>query len=193
MRHLRPACIWFLKVDPVRIVGMRVCVCVCVSTPEAILITSMCRSPQLVRPGVTWTLCVGGNNLFRIIFHLIISYFYLLYHNITSCSYKSKNHPSTFVCYLLSVNGILFLPWGIVVRPKPDQLDHLLWPDSAIAVVTRSYFLACELGALPAVLYGYSWKYYLIYHKVWLLGTFTFNFWQHGFKLTGSLSTFKTH
>ena len=31
---------WFLKIDPVRIVGMRacvrVCVCVCVSAPEAI-------------------------------------------------------------------------------------------------------------------------------------------------------------
>ena len=27
---------WFLKIDPVRIVGMRACVCVCVSVPEAI-------------------------------------------------------------------------------------------------------------------------------------------------------------
>ena len=27
---------WFLKIDPVRIVGMRACVCVCVSAPEAI-------------------------------------------------------------------------------------------------------------------------------------------------------------
>ena len=27
---------WFLKIDPVQIVGMRVCVCVCVSAPEAI-------------------------------------------------------------------------------------------------------------------------------------------------------------
>ena len=29
---------WFLKIDPVRIVGMRVrvCACVCVSAPEAI-------------------------------------------------------------------------------------------------------------------------------------------------------------
>ena len=26
----RPAHTWFLKIDPVRIVGMRVCVCVCV-------------------------------------------------------------------------------------------------------------------------------------------------------------------
>ena len=36
----RLACTWFLKIDPVRIVGMCacvcVCVCVCVSTPEAI-------------------------------------------------------------------------------------------------------------------------------------------------------------
>ena len=33
----RPARAWFLKIDPVRIVGMRVCVCVCVcvSAPEA--------------------------------------------------------------------------------------------------------------------------------------------------------------
>ena len=29
----RPARAWFLKIDPVRIVGMRVCVCV--SAPEA--------------------------------------------------------------------------------------------------------------------------------------------------------------
>ena len=29
----RPACAWFFKIDPVRIVGMRVCVCV--SVPEA--------------------------------------------------------------------------------------------------------------------------------------------------------------
>ena len=26
----RPACAWFLKIDPVRIIGMRVRVCVCV-------------------------------------------------------------------------------------------------------------------------------------------------------------------
>ena len=36
----RPARTWFIKIDPVRIVGMRVrvhvCVCVCVSAPEAI-------------------------------------------------------------------------------------------------------------------------------------------------------------
>ena len=32
----RPVCAWFLKFDPVRIVGMRVRVCVCVSAPEAI-------------------------------------------------------------------------------------------------------------------------------------------------------------
>ena len=31
-----PARAWFLKIDPVRIVGMRACVCVCVSAPEAI-------------------------------------------------------------------------------------------------------------------------------------------------------------
>ena len=37
---LNQARAWFLKIDPVRIVGMRacmcVCVCVCVSAPEAI-------------------------------------------------------------------------------------------------------------------------------------------------------------
>ena len=33
---LRPARAWFLEIDPVRIVGMRACVCVCVSAPEAI-------------------------------------------------------------------------------------------------------------------------------------------------------------
>ena len=32
----RPARTWFLKIDPVRIVGMHVRVCVCVSVPEAI-------------------------------------------------------------------------------------------------------------------------------------------------------------
>ena len=31
----RPACAWFLKVDPVR-TSVCVCVCVCVSAPEAI-------------------------------------------------------------------------------------------------------------------------------------------------------------
>ena len=29
-----PACTWFLKIDPVQIVGMRVCTCVC--APEAV-------------------------------------------------------------------------------------------------------------------------------------------------------------
>ena len=33
---LNQARAWFLKIDPVRIVGMRACVCVCVSAPEAI-------------------------------------------------------------------------------------------------------------------------------------------------------------
>ena len=33
---LWPARAWFLKIGPVRIVGMRACVCVCVSAPEAI-------------------------------------------------------------------------------------------------------------------------------------------------------------
>ena len=32
----RPAYAWFLKIDPVRIVGMRACVRVCVSAPKAI-------------------------------------------------------------------------------------------------------------------------------------------------------------
>ena len=34
----RPTRAWFLKIDPVRVVGMcvRVCVCLCVSAPEAI-------------------------------------------------------------------------------------------------------------------------------------------------------------
>ena len=34
--NLNQARAWFLKIDPVRIVGMRICVCVCVSAPEAI-------------------------------------------------------------------------------------------------------------------------------------------------------------
>ena len=34
--RVQPARTGFLKIDPVRIVGMRVCVCVCVSAPEAI-------------------------------------------------------------------------------------------------------------------------------------------------------------
>ena len=33
---LWPAHAWFLKIDPVRIVSMRVCFCVCMSAPEAI-------------------------------------------------------------------------------------------------------------------------------------------------------------
>ena len=36
----RPACAWFLKIDPVRIVSMCVCVCVCVCPPPRLLITS---------------------------------------------------------------------------------------------------------------------------------------------------------
>ena len=31
-KFFNQACAWFLKVDPVRIVGMHVCVCVCVRT-----------------------------------------------------------------------------------------------------------------------------------------------------------------
>ena len=30
LNQVRPARTWFLKIDPVRIVGMRACVCVCV-------------------------------------------------------------------------------------------------------------------------------------------------------------------
>ena len=37
-----------------------------------------------------------------IIFHLIISLFYLLYHNNYKKLYKSKDHPSTFVYYLVA-------------------------------------------------------------------------------------------
>ena len=33
---LNQARAWFLEIDPVWIVGMRACVCVCVSAPEAI-------------------------------------------------------------------------------------------------------------------------------------------------------------
>ena len=44
----RLACAWFLKIDPVRIVGMRVCVCVCVCPRPRLLMTSgVC--------GVIWT------------------------------------------------------------------------------------------------------------------------------------------
>ena len=32
----RPVHAWFVKIDPVRIVGVHACVCVCVSAPEAI-------------------------------------------------------------------------------------------------------------------------------------------------------------
>ena len=32
-----------------------------------------------------------------------------------------------FITYFL-LNGILLLPWQIVVQPKLDQPDHLLWP-----------------------------------------------------------------
>ena len=35
---LRPACTWFLKIEPVRIICMYVCVCVC--PPPRLLITS---------------------------------------------------------------------------------------------------------------------------------------------------------
>ena len=43
---LQPACAWFLKIDPVRIISMRVhmcacvCVCVCVCLRPRLLITS---------------------------------------------------------------------------------------------------------------------------------------------------------
>ena len=38
--HNRPACAWFLKIDPVRIVGMHVCVCVFACPRPRLLITS---------------------------------------------------------------------------------------------------------------------------------------------------------
>ena len=42
----RPALAWFLKIDPVRIVSMRVCVCVCVC---------VCPCPMLlITSGVMW-------------------------------------------------------------------------------------------------------------------------------------------
>ena len=46
----RPARAWFLKIDPVRIVGMRVCVCVCVCPRPRLLITSgvMWRDRDLI-------------------------------------------------------------------------------------------------------------------------------------------------
>ena len=49
----RPARAWFLKIDPVRIVGMRVrvCVCVCVCPRPRLLITSgmIWRDVNLIR------------------------------------------------------------------------------------------------------------------------------------------------
>ena len=42
----RPARAWFLKIDPVRIVGMRVCVCACVC---------VCLCPRLlITSGMMW-------------------------------------------------------------------------------------------------------------------------------------------
>ena len=42
----RPAHTWFLKIDPALIVGMRVCVCVCVYL-----------SPKLLTSGMVWIPC----------------------------------------------------------------------------------------------------------------------------------------
>ena len=45
---LRPACAWFLKIDPVRIVSMHVCVCVCACVcvhPEAIITSGAIWTP----------------------------------------------------------------------------------------------------------------------------------------------------
>ena len=36
----RPVHAWFLKIDPVQIVGMRACVCMCVCPRPRLLITS---------------------------------------------------------------------------------------------------------------------------------------------------------
>ena len=47
----RPACTWFLKIDPVQIVCMHACVCVCVCPCLKLLITSgvMWRDIDLIR------------------------------------------------------------------------------------------------------------------------------------------------
>ena len=47
----RPVCTWFLKIDPVRIVGMHVCLCMRVCLRPRLLITSgvMWRDIDLIR------------------------------------------------------------------------------------------------------------------------------------------------
>ena len=66
-----------------------------------------------------------------IIFHLIISLFYLLYHNITSWISPKITLVLLFY-YLLPVKWNFVLPWEIhwVVQPKPHQPDRLLQPCS---------------------------------------------------------------
>ena len=62
-----------------------------------------------------------------ILFYLLICFFYLLYHNITSWTSPKITLVLLFItCFLW--NGILFLPWEIVIWPKPNKSDCLLWP-----------------------------------------------------------------
>ena len=82
-------------------------------------ITYFCTTEYLVRIKIN---CVRG---WLIIFHLLIWLFYLLCCDITSLTGPEITLALLFItCFLW--NGILFLPWEIVVWPRPDQLDQFL-------------------------------------------------------------------
>ena len=68
--------------------------------------------------------CMRGES---INFHLIVSFFYVLYRNITTWTSPKITLVVLFIICFLQ-NGILFLCWEIVVWPKADQPDCLLQP-----------------------------------------------------------------
>ena len=103
------------------------------------LLLNSCKIEYLVLHEI---LCMSGQ---PIIFHLIISLFYLLYHNITS--WMDPKPPSTFVYFLL------FVKWYFIFTLRNRGVAKT-WPTGlyAMALVKNMMFTTINQGSIALLL-----------------------------------------